>query len=127
MPTYCYRREDNNELVELTMSIAEKAEQEDDFQRIRLPDGRMGKRDFTAEGVTRTPPGNWPMVCTFDGVMPEQVKEAEASLRAAGVPTHYTPEGGPILTSPEHRRRYCEATGKYDRNAGYRDAVPQNM
>lgn len=58
------------------------------------------------------------------GVHPSQIQEARAIDEAHGVPTDYTPDGCPILVSQEHRRRYAEAHGFYDRNAGYGDPVP---
>lgn len=91
-----------------------------------LDDGAFAARDFKADMVGTRPSGNWPQVCTLDGVHPSQVKEAESESVKMGVPTHFTPQGGPIFESPRHRRNYYEGIGMYDRNAGPSDPVPKN-
>jgi len=55
------------------------------------------------------------------GVHPAQAKEYADYLRMKGVPTEVLPNGNPVFTSREHRKRVCAATGQYDRNAGYGD------
>jgi len=82
-------------------------------------------RDFRAEhgGHTDTP-GNWPLLSDACGVAHDQVKEAHEESVKAGVPTDFTEDGRAILTSPLHRKKYCEAMGMYDRNAGYSDPMP---
>jgi hypothetical protein len=126
MPTYCYREDGTDELVELTMSVAEMLALEDEHHHVLLPSGKTGRRDFGAEGAKRTPPGNWPQVCQIDGVHPSQVKEAQAESVRIGAPTQFTRDGHPIFNSPHHRKRYYEGIGMYDRNAGYSDPLPKN-
>lgn len=63
----------------------------------------------------------WPMTSESMAVQPWQVADAAAQARALGVPTNYDKHGRPILESPRHRKRYAEAHGFYDRNAGYSD------
>jgi hypothetical protein len=58
------------------------------------------------------------------GVEPEEVPEMMEFDRQHGVQTEYNEEGDPVFTSAAHRKRYCEAHGIFDRNAGYSDPVP---
>jgi len=55
-------------------------------------------------------------------VHPSQIKEAMEMAQARGVPTSFTPDGRPILTSRSHRKAYMQAHGFFDRDAGYSDA-----
>jgi hypothetical protein len=83
------------------------------------------KRDFQAEAPTKHTPGNWPMHSYAAGVSPDQRKEAyEASVKA-GVPTYFDENGDAVFKSRAHRKKYCEAVGLYDRDAGYGDATPE--
>ncbi len=67
--------------------------------------------------------GNWPMKSEALGVHPDQIGEAREQSIKLGVPTEFTKDGRPILTSPKHRKRYAEALGFHDRNGGYSDPV----
>jgi hypothetical protein len=88
--------------------------------------GKTLKRDFQAERGIDTP-GTWPMESDAAGVNPEQIPEAREYARSMGVPTEYNPEtGAAIFTSRDHRKRFCEASGLYDRNAGYGDQSPRH-
>jgi len=122
MPTYVYRRESNNRRVELTMTIDEHDLREKDGV-ITLDDGTTAKRDLVAEfGYRRrSSPGNWPMESDAAGVHPKQIHGAMVEARRRGVPTSFTPDGRAIFTSRGHRKKYCEAFGFYDRNAGFGD------
>ncbi|MBE3088308.1 MAG: hypothetical protein IMZ71_04265 [Chloroflexi bacterium] len=82
----------------------------------------MMRRDLKAElsGFVNRP-GKWPMESDAAGVHPAQAKEYADYLRGKGVPTEVLPNGNPVFTSREHRKRVCAATGQYDRNAGYGD------
>lgn len=59
------------------------------------------------------------------GVHPRQVKKAQESAASKGVPTEFDKKGRPIFTSRLHRKRYCQAYGFFDRDAGYGDAQRQ--
>jgi len=63
----------------------------------------------------------WPMASDAMGVHPDQIAEVMEYDRKHGVPTEYTADGRPILTSREHRKRYAEAHRFFDRNGGYGD------
>lgn len=63
----------------------------------------------------------WPMPSLAAAVHPDQVPEAMEHDRKHGIPTQYTDHGEPIFTGPQHRKRYCEVHGLYDRNGGYSD------
>ncbi len=52
---------------------------------------------------------------------PRQKAEAEAHLKALGVPTEIDPLGRPVLTSRAHRRAVLKALKVHDRNGGYGD------
>lgn len=69
---------------------------------------------------------HYPITPDACGVHPDQIKEAEAHSRAAGVPTHFTSEGQPIIENNTHYRKYLRSIGMYHREAGYRDAHPLN-
>lgn len=85
------------------------------------------RRDLIAEhGGFRDTTACWPMESDAAGVHPAQVAEAMEHDRRNGVPTDYTKDGNPIFTSREHRNRYCQANGLYDRNAGYGDRSPKH-
>lgn len=86
------------------------------------------RRDFIAEhGQFKDTPGNWPMESDAAGINPDQIPEAMAYNERMGVPTQYNPEtGAAIFTSREHRKRFCEISGLYDRNGGYGDQAPRN-
>ena len=58
------------------------------------------------------------------GVNPKQIPEMRAFDKKHGVPTDYSPDGDPVFRGPKHRRKYCEAHGLFDRNAGLSDPVP---
>jgi hypothetical protein len=61
------------------------------------------------------------------GVGVEQVAQCSEYVRQRGVPTDFNPKtGNPIFTSQNHRKRFCEVTNLYDRNAGYGDPTPRH-
>ena len=57
--------------------------------------------------------GNWkePVISESSAVHPKQIKEAAMLLKSKGVPTEFLPDGRPILTSPDHKRRFAKARG----------------
>lgn len=81
-------------------------------------------RDFGAEMGRQHFGEIWPMESYAAGVHPKQVSEMREIDRKNGVPTEYTEDGDPVFRGPNHRKKYCEAHGLFDRNAGYSDAVP---
>lgn len=85
--------------------------------------GKKATRDFVAEhdGFAHRP-GNWPMRSEALACHPDDVRAATQSASKAGVPTEFDSKtGAPIFTGAKHRKRYCEAFGFFDRNAGYSD------
>ena len=86
---------------------------------------RMGIDIQAQQSNRRTTPGTWPMESDAAGVHPAQAKEYADYLRSKGVPTEVKPNGNPVFTSRDHRKRVCAATGQYDRNAGYGDQSRQ--
>jgi hypothetical protein len=57
-------------------------------------------------------------------VHPSQVKEATEDAKKKGVPTEFMPDGRPVFTSREQRKRYCQMYGFFDKSGGYGDAAP---
>lgn len=114
MPIYCYSNT-KGAVFEAYYPMGQAPE-------VMRRKGVLYRRDFQAEHANTRPPGNWPMESDALGVNPEQVAEANAHSIAIGVPTEHNPVTGcPILTSPEHRKRYARALGFHDRNGGYGD------
>lgn len=121
MPVYSYRK-NNGELIELQMSIDEKSFREQNGV-IELEDGETAMRDILSDhkGVKHCP-GNWPMHSYAMGVGVDQVDEAQDHSRMIGIPTEFDRQtGDAIFTSAAHRKRYCEASGFVDKNAGFCD------
>ncbi len=55
-------------------------------------------------------------------VHPDQIPEAMEHDKAHGVPTEYDGDGCPILTTPDHQRRYMKMLGYHQRNGGFSSA-----
>ncbi len=69
-------------------------------------------------------PACWPQKSEALAVHPDQIGEATEVARQKGVPTEHDPQGRPIFTDRNHRKRYCAAFGYFDRGAGYGDQSP---
>lgn len=115
MPTYCYTSE-SGETRDIRFPWGTAPE------HVQMDDGFEGRRDRAAEGSgVKFHPGNWPMESEALAVHPDQVKEASMAADAAGVPTEFKKNGRVVFRSAHHRKKYCEAFGYFDRNAGYGD------
>ena len=67
-------------------------------------------------------PKGWPQHSDSAGCHPSQAGEYYEDSVRRGVPTQFDPDTGQaIFTSRLHRKKYCEARGITDRNAGYGD------
>ena len=62
-----------------------------------------------------------PLLSDALAVHPSQIEEAREDAKQKGVPTDFTPDGRPILTSRAHRKRYLKAYGFHDKQGGYGD------
>ena len=62
-------------------------------------------------GVGRAPCGTWPRTSQAMGVADSQVPEMMEYDRKHGVPTDYTKDGDPILTSKGHEKSYMKLHG----------------
>ena len=120
MPSYCYTTK-GGETVERQFPMMD-----DHPEMIVLDDGRVAFRDFAAEAAGGSPPGNWPQYSDAMGVGESQIHEAMAESVKLGVPTEFNQQGQAVFTSARHRKKYAEANGFYDRNAGYSDPLPKN-
>ncbi len=123
MPIYRYRREDTNELVEMTMSVAEHARKQKRGGRIRLDDGSYALRDWAPQSVGKTrKPGCWPMRSDAMGVNPDQIPDAVAECNRHGISAEFHSETGQLkLDSPKHRKQHARLRGLRDLNGGYSD------
>ena len=82
------------------------------------------ERDYKADFGKQHYGDIWPMESYAAGVHPKQIPEMRKFDKKHEVPTEYSPDGDPVFRSPTHRRKYCEAHGLFDRNAGLSDPVP---
>lgn len=120
--TYCYSCECEHKL-ERTVPLSEFAE------NIECPEcgGQMHIDPTAQHGRTLDTPSCWPMESDAAGVHPDQAKELSEHCRAHGVPTEINPHtGNPVFTGRGHRKRFCQVTNIYDRNAGIGDATPKH-
>ncbi len=116
MPWYCYRRDDNDQVIEFHFPVGKAPDV------IIMNDGVKANRSMPNEWLGRkATPGNWPMTSDALGVAHNQVGQATKEATRLGVPTEFTKDGRAILRNPEHRKRLAEALGMYDRNGGYSD------
>jgi len=65
-----------------------------------------------------------PLVSDALAVHPKQVKEATDDAEKKGVPTEFRRDGRPIFRTREHRKRYMQKYGFFDKAGGYGDAQP---
>lgn len=82
------------------------------------------RRDFQADFGKQRYGDIWPMTSYAAGVHHKQIPEMRKFDKEHGVPTDYSEDGDPVFRGPKHRRKYCEAHGLFDRNAGLSDPVP---
>ena len=108
MATYCYT--DGRTTIERWFPMGRAPKQ---FRH----DGRMFRRDFTAEGVGVPSSPGWPMECVASGVHPSQAGELRKYFRDHGVPTEVSRDGNPIYTSAAHRRKALKCRGLKDRSS----------
>ena len=114
MPIYCYTNKDGV-TIERSSSVS-------DFAREIEVDGELYTVDVCAQqGHVKQTTGNWPLKSEACGVGHDQVAEAQAADIAKGLPANYTKDGRKIFNSASERKKWCEAYGFYDKNAGYSD------
>lgn len=116
MPIYCYRRK-GGELVEITMSYAEKCSREQDGQIVH--EGETLSRDVVAEH-SATVPGcsGWPIWSDSAAVHPTDVAKVQGDLARHGVRCDFDGFGRPKFESASHRRSVLRRWGMHDRR-GY--------
>lgn len=117
MPTYCFTTNDG-ETVERFFKMGKAR------RRVRLTDGRLATRDFTAEkpGIIGGS-SCWPMESYALGCNPDCIEQQIAHDRRIGLrDTEYNPDNGSmVLRGREQRNRVMKAYGFFDRDAGYGD------
>lgn len=82
------------------------------------------RRDLQADFGKQHHGDIWPLTSYAAGVHHKQIPEMRKFDKKHEVPTDYSSDGDPVFTGPKHRRKYCEAHGLFDRNAGLSDPVP---
>jgi hypothetical protein len=127
--TYIYRREDNDELIEVDFETAMQQQ----YGAIRLPDGVYARRcvslELERDGVSAAPSGkamllNRPIVSDTLGFCQHQLADFEADRVKNGftgvefkqdprVPEFYQVH----VSGPEEHRRYIEHRGYSDMNS----------
>lgn len=121
MARYDYLTEDG-ELVELEFPVCKAPR-----FLIHAQHGAL-RRAFVAHYATlRTQsPATYPRDSDAAGCNPEQAQEMYDESVKLGIPTEFNKRTGCAkFESRSHEKRYCEATGLYQRNAGYGDAAPR--
>ena len=121
--TYCYVCPKCGHKHEASVALAEFKPEVD----CQMCGSDMGIDLVAQHAKTVNRPGKWPMESDAAGVAVDQVSECAKYVAERGVPTEFNPKtGNPIFTSQNHRKRFCEVTNLYDRNAGFGDATPKH-
>lgn len=128
--TQIFRRMDNDEIVELDLSLAEISERVV-AGRITLDDGTEAVRDVAAElardyGVRQRQAsrnlGAWPMTSNALGCHPEQVDSYRDFIRSQGLTGVDVLANGSVRISDRRaRRELLRACGMRDNDGGYRE------
>lgn len=118
MPTYSYKCS-CGQRQEVVRPMSES-----DLPVLCEKDGFVMARDYKTDFGRQHHGDIWPMASYAAGIHHKQIPEMREIDKKNEVPTDYTPDGDPVFTGPKHRRKYCEAHGLYDRNAGHSDPVP---
>jgi hypothetical protein len=85
------------------------------------------KRDFKADFGKQRFADKQPLVSVAAGVNPDEIpKMRRLDARHGLGGTEYLPNGDVVFKSRAHRKKYCQAHGLFDRDAGYGDASPKN-
>lgn len=74
-------------------------------------DGELRWHDYPAECQPRS---GWPLLSDGAAVHPSQISEAREAASKSGVPTEFTRDGRPILTSLRHQERYLRSRGLFN-------------
>jgi hypothetical protein len=132
VPTYTFSEFTGSRSFGLTMTVDEyirlmETADENDSVMVDIEDETVRVvRDFKTDAMScvNAPPGNWPkasVAMSNPGASPEEIRAERAWLASEGVPTEYTKNNEPILTSQKHRRDYMKKMGYIDRQGGYGD------
>jgi hypothetical protein len=120
MPTFCFTNPNSGETVERVFSVMR-------IPKRILIQGEVFLRDISAEHrgesykIRKRKCGVW-QKSDAAGCHPLQAAEYERDAAERGVPTEFDRRTGQaIFRSREHRKRYCESRGIYDRSGGYGD------
>lgn len=116
MPIYEFKSEDG-EIIERFFSFKEKPSsiKIDGKEYVAQIGTIIGCVVKKPKGFGGKPCSTWPRESAAMGVSETQVKDAMAEDRRKGVPTDYTKDGNPILTSPGHEKAYMKAHGFHHR------------
>lgn len=119
MPTYCYRRRDNNEVVERSFSHVPP---KDVRRQIECEDGVLADRDYGPEHDPRqrTRGDLWPLKSDSMGIGQRQVDPetggyANPEMRRKFPKHKFDPRTGQMIFNSKMHRRQCL------KDTGYRD------
>lgn len=126
MPTYCYRRLDNDEVVEVQMTMEEQSRRHREDGTIVLDDGTVAVHDIRAQWLgRRDTTGNWPMSSVAMGCTPEEVPRVRREYEKLGIknPQFVIKHEGAELVLPTrgYRKKALKALGLADAQGGYGD------
>ena len=97
-------------------------------KRLKCACGKLMRRNFGAEAPGRRAASDtYPHASYALGGHPDDRAKMTQDAINKNVPTEINRDGDPVFTSAGHRKKYCEAFGFYDRNAGYSDPKPKNL
>ena len=122
MPTYVYENKEG-EQFELIMRIAEMSERQfkEGSKDYIMHEGQKCKRIFVSNMDCA---GTWPMIATFAGINPNQIKQFQEEEKRLGIPTEYTKHGDPVIRDKGHYKAYLKSRNLFDRDACYSGATP---
>lgn len=126
MPIYSYIREDNDEVVELTMSLKEKELKEQEarvlgakLQGIYVDDTVFAKRAYHLDhrDYRNVSQACWPMKSSALGVGVDQIPEAVAEAKKYGIKAEFDLKTGDFIAHDKSTyNKYANLYGLHDRN-----------
>lgn len=118
MPTYCYTCPECSSQFERTRPIAECR------AKTLCECGSVAERDIVREqrGTFHAYEATYPRLSNALACHPDQVGEMTAEATRREVPTEFSQEGQAVIRSRSHQKKYEEAFGYFNKDAGYGDS-----
>ena len=111
MPTYCYRVDGGERIIERVFPMGKAP------RAVKLPNDMIARRDFAAEHVGVPALKGWPIECLGSGVNANQAGELRKHLKDRGCATEVSGDGNPIYRDPAHRKKALKARGLCDKSS----------